>query len=103
MRRFSVLFATFVALLALASPAAAHILRVDSPGGDNGVHVHWIGGGASGSIPGQGGGLFEGHFGLLPASHGTGLVQACESLMSTPSAASILAPGRTGTGCHHGD
>ncbi len=103
MRRFFVLLAMSVPLLVFASPAAAHLLTVDPSGEGTAVHDHWIGGGASGSIPGQGEGLFQGRFGLLPAAHGTGLVQACESLMNTPAAASILAPGRTGTGCEHGD
>jgi hypothetical protein len=98
-----VLLVVLAALLTFASPAAAHFLTVNAPGGGNAVHDHWVGGGTSGSIPGQGEGLFAGFFGPLPAAHGTGLVQACETLMGTEAAASILAPGFTGTGCHHGD
>ena len=98
-----VLAVLVVALLAFAPAASAHLLTVNNPGGGNAVHDHWVGGGPDGApIPGQGEGLFEGRFGPLPAAHGTGLPTACQALMGTPAAASILAPGRTGTGCHHG-
>jgi hypothetical protein len=104
MKRLAATVVAASALLAFASPAAAHLLAVNSPGGGNAVHDHWVGGGPGGApIPGQGEGLFEGRDGPLPAAHGTGLVNACESLKATPAAASILAPGRTGTCCHHGD
>ena len=104
MRRSRMLLAMCVVLLALAPTASAHLLTVNPAGGGNAVHDHWVGGGPDGaSIPGQGEGLFAGFFGPLPAAHGTGLVDACETLMTTSAAASILAPGLTGTGCEHGD
>jgi hypothetical protein len=104
MRNLRVFLALSLVLLAVAPAASAHLITVDAPGGGNAVHDHWVGGGPGGaSIPGQGGGLFAGFFGPLPAAHGTGLVSACEALMETEAAASILAPGFTGTGCEHGD
>lgn len=104
MRRSRMLLAVFVVVLALAPAASAHFLTVNPAGNGNAVHDHWVGGGPGGaSIPGQGEGLFPGFFGPLPAAHGTGLPTACETLMDTPAAASILAPGFTGTGCEHGD
>ena len=96
-----VFLAVFVALLALAPAASAHFLSVNGSGNGNAVHDHWVGGGPGGGpVPGQGEGLFEGRFGLLPAAHGKGLVNACEALMGTSAAASIVAPG-SGTSCHH--
>ena len=96
-----VFLAVLVTLLALAPAASAHFLSVNQSGKGNAVHDHWVGGS---SVPGQGAGLvFSPVLGMIPAAHEAGLVTACEALMTTPAAASILAPGRTGTGCHHGD
>ena len=106
MRRLGMFLGVFVVLLAFAPAASAHLITVDAPGGGNAVHDHWVGGGPGGSaIPGQGEGLVFSPFlnGNLPAAHEAGLVTACETLKMNSAAASILAPGFTGTGCHHGD
>ena len=106
MKRLAAAVVAASALLVFASPGAAHLLTVNSPGGGNAVHDHWVGGPGNvfpPSLPADGQGLFPGRFGPLPAAHGKGLVTACETLKDTSAAASILAPGFTGTGCQHGD
>jgi hypothetical protein len=85
------------ALLALASPAAAHIVVV-GPSGES----HWIGGGPLPQAAENGQGLVINPFGaILPASHFTGLPHACIMLMANASAVAILAP-PSFTGCQHG-
>ena|SRR5919107_1425293 len=109
LRRLYLLVAVAGAMLALPAPAAAHHLIVDPPGGGTATD-HWVGGPEAG-LPGSAGGngLHEAPFGLLPAAHSAGpnddkgLVQACESTRSNPSAVSFVPPGPPGfVDCHHG-
>ena len=89
------------ALLALASPAAAHIVVVSPAGGGQGT-AHWIGGGPLPQAAENGAGLIINPFGqILPAAHGAGLPHACLMLMGNSSVAAILAP-PSFTGCFHG-
>ncbi|MFP5332683.1 MAG: hypothetical protein ACLGHX_10045 [Acidimicrobiia bacterium] len=75
-----------------ALPASAHV--VVAPGHD-GV---WVGGGP---VPGQGQGLVESPVGMLPPSHASGLVEACQRTLENSSAVVILAPPYF-SGCVHG-
>ena len=103
-RRFGLLLALFVVVLAIAGPAAAHHLTVTPKGNGQGT-THWVGGPFFG-LPSQaqGVGLFPGFFGPIPAAHGTGLVQAC--LMAAQSGVVNFIPpppGATDTDCMHGE
>jgi hypothetical protein len=103
-RRSRVIASLAASLLAVAfaSPAAAHIVVVNPPGGGQGT-AHWIGGGPLPQAAENGAGLIINPFGdILPAAHGAGLVHGCLMLMENNSAAAILAP-PSFTGCHHGD
>jgi hypothetical protein len=96
-RSLTSLLAALALVLALAAPAAAHIVVVDPPGAGDGPVV-WVGGGP---VPGQGGALLDSPIGKLPPSHARGLVASCQATMANPSAVLILAPPYF-TGCHHG-
>src|SRR5918994_3828177 len=99
LRRLSVLVATVGFVLVLPAPAAAHHLIVDPPGGGDATE-HWVGGPSGMTLPGNadGQGLHESPIGLMPAAHSAGpnddkgLVQACESTRSNPSAGSFVPP-----------
>jgi hypothetical protein len=94
-------FAVLVLVLALASPAFAHVLVVTPPGGD--VKVGWTGGPAlpaaakgKGLVPGGPTGSY-----MQSPAHGGGLNTACESLRSNPSQADMFGPPVPQT-CRHG-
>lgn len=109
MRRTVTLATVALSMLAMmAAPASAHILVVDSPGGNGDPKVvSGIGGGAlpgeaqgEGLIPGGPGGLY-----LQTPSHDGGLVTACENLRAHGNGVvDIFGPNRPGGDltCRHG-
>ena len=117
LRRICVLIATFGCMLVLASPASAHHLIVDPPGGGKATE-HWVGGPPDlAPLPANanGQGLHETPFGtLLPAAHSAGpnddkgLVQACKSaersgVVSFVPPPSFFPGGPPDTDCMHGE
>jgi hypothetical protein len=110
LRRLYVLVAVVGFVLALPTPAAAHHLIVDPPGGGKATD-HWVGGPPGMTLPDDAGGqgLHASPIGLMPAAHSAGpnddkgLVQACESTRSNPSAVTFVPPGPPGfVDCRHG-
>lgn len=107
-RRFGVLLAAFVVLLAFASTAAAHHMTVSPPGQDEPMEERWVGGPPGLVLPdaAAGQGLHESPFGAMPAAHSAGpnddkgLVQACESTRANRSAVTFKAP--PFGSCQHG-
>lgn len=100
MRKFGVLLAVLVVLLAFTSSATAHIIVVTPAGGGQGTS-HWVGGGP---VPGQGAALLPSPIGMLPPSHALGLVHAC--LMANGSGAVVFIPPPfdiPDTDCMHGE
>jgi hypothetical protein len=112
MRRTALTLAAAAALmLALAAPAAAHVLVVTPPNADEPVSTHrggpfeeikamgdvgWVGGGP---LPGQGQGLISSPAGTLSPAHAKGLNTACEQNGS--SVVAIFGP-PSPAGCPHG-
>ena len=88
MRRLPLLLTVLVALLAFAPTPSAHLIVVNPPGGGNGT-AQWVGGGP---VPGHGAGLIASPIGMLPASHGAGLVHACMVTMANGAAVMFIAP-----------
>lgn len=108
MRRSITLLTVVLSMMAMmALPAAAHVLVVDSPGGDGDPKVGWVGGGelpeaaeGNGLIPGGPTGAY-----LQSPSHDGGLVTACERLRAHGNGVVDIfgpnAPGEPPT-CRHG-
>jgi hypothetical protein len=102
--------------LALTTPATAHHLIVDPPGGGNGTE-HWVGGPPDEApLPTtKGRGLHETPFGtFLPASHSAGpgddkgQVQACLSTRDSNAVVTFVPPPPSppfppDTDCKHGE
>jgi hypothetical protein len=101
MKKLTTALVSLVLIMALASPAAAHVQVVDPPGKDD-AKVGWVGGPA---LPGHGQGLIPGGPTgevLLTPAHAGGLIQACEAIRSQGQAAvDIWGPPGPG-GCAHG-
>jgi hypothetical protein len=109
LRRFCALLAIAALPMVLSAQAGAHHLIVNPPGQDQPVHgpgEHWLGPlGLPGAVAGAPGLFFSPVLGFLPASHGTGFVQACLATRAHGNNVVSFAPPPFGTAdadCQHG-